>query len=72
MRVWLWCLHMVSVGIGGHATHGGFGFTSRMWGMTLDTIVKLDVVLANGTITTATSTVNSELFWVCLLRKCNV
>jgi len=23
------------VGIGGHASHGGFGFTSRMWGLTL-------------------------------------
>ncbi|KAF8459293.1 hypothetical protein BDZ91DRAFT_777538 [Kalaharituber pfeilii] len=51
------------VGIGGHATHGGFGFTSRMWGIALDKIVKLDVVLANGTITEASSSVNPELFW---------
>jgi len=37
-----------------------------MWGVTLDKIVKLDVVLANGTIIIATPTVNPELFWVCL------
>ena len=36
------------VGLGGHATHGGYGHDSRMWGLTLDTIVGLDVVLANG------------------------
>src|SRR4051794_40789369 len=36
------------VGIGGHATHGGYGYASRKWGLTLDTIVALDVVLANG------------------------
>ena len=37
------------IGIGGHATHGGFGYTSRQWGLTLDTILGLDVVIANGT-----------------------
>ena len=37
------------VGIGGHATHGGFGYSSRAWGLTLDTIVGMDTVLANGT-----------------------
>lgn len=37
------------VGIGGHATHGGYGYTSRMWGLTLDTFIGADVVLANGT-----------------------
>ena len=37
------------IGIGGHATRGGFGPTSRQWGLTLDTILGLDVVIANGT-----------------------
>ncbi|KAL9098509.1 MAG: hypothetical protein Q9163_005842 [Psora crenata] len=37
------------VGIGGHATHGGFGYSSRAWGLTLDTIVGMDTVLPNGT-----------------------
>ncbi|EKD20480.1 glucooligosaccharide oxidase [Drepanopeziza brunnea f. sp. 'multigermtubi' MB_m1] len=36
------------VGIAGHALHGGYGYASRKWGITLDTIVGIDVVLANG------------------------
>ncbi|KAJ7272671.1 hypothetical protein B0H12DRAFT_1228680 [Mycena haematopus] len=44
------------VGIGGHSGYGGFGFTSRAWGLTLDTIKSTTVVLANGTIAAASST----------------
>ncbi|KAJ6450399.1 hypothetical protein C8R45DRAFT_1043533 [Mycena sanguinolenta] len=51
------------VGIGGHSGYGGFGFTSRAWGLTLDTIKSATVVLANGTIAAASSTVNTDLFW---------
>lgn len=54
------------VGIGGHATHGGFGFSSRTFGLALDQITALDVVLANGTVTTATSENNPDLYWVCI------
>ncbi|KAF8634258.1 hypothetical protein AX17_004215 [Amanita inopinata Kibby_2008] len=51
------------VGIGGHSGYGGFGFTSRMWGLTLDTILSLDVVLADGTITTVSRNGHADLFW---------
>ncbi|KAJ7810614.1 glucooligosaccharide oxidase [Mycena leptocephala] len=51
------------VGIGGLSGYGGFGFTSRAWGLTLDTIKSATVVLANGTIAMASSTVNTDLFW---------
>ncbi|KAL2148033.1 hypothetical protein VTI28DRAFT_89 [Corynascus sepedonium] len=51
------------VGIGGHATHGGWGFTSRAWGLTLDHILELQVVLANGTETRASPNFNPDLFW---------
>lgn len=37
-----------------------------MWGLTLDTIVSIDVVLANGTIAKASNTINPDLFWVAL------
>lgn len=53
-----------SVGISGHALHGGYGMASRMWGTTLDTITEMEVVLADGTITTASKTKNLDLFWV--------
>ncbi|KAI4216102.1 MAG: hypothetical protein LQ351_001600 [Letrouitia transgressa] len=51
------------VGLGGHATHGGFGYSSRTWGLTLDTIVGLDVVLANGSYIHATSTAYPDIYY---------
>lgn len=54
-----------SVGISGHALHGGYGFASRMWGTTLDTILEMEVVLADGSIVTTSRTENEDLFWVC-------
>ncbi|KAI4097029.1 MAG: hypothetical protein L6R37_006865 [Teloschistes peruensis] len=51
------------VGVGGHATHGGFGLSSRAWGLTLDTIVGLDVVLANGSFIHATSSAYPDIYY---------
>ena len=51
------------VGIGGHFTHGGYGFSSRAWGLAMDNIVGLDVVLANGTAVHASSTTQSDLYY---------
>ncbi|KJA23452.1 Glucooligosaccharide oxidase [Hypholoma sublateritium FD-334 SS-4] len=51
------------VGFGGHAVFGGFGFTSRLWGLTVDATLAVDVVLANGTITTASEAQNPDLFF---------
>ncbi|KAI1826372.1 Glucooligosaccharide oxidase [Xylaria intraflava] len=50
------------VGIGGHFTHGGFGFSSRAWGLAMDQIVALDVVTASGQIVRASDHENTELF----------
>ena len=47
-----------------HEGHGGFGFSSRMWGLTLDTIRSLEVVLANGTIANVSQNNHPDLFWV--------
>ncbi|GAA6020913.1 hypothetical protein JCM11491_000064 [Sporobolomyces phaffii] len=38
------------VGVGGHASFGGFGLAARQWGLMLDSVLSYDVVLANGTI----------------------
>lgn len=51
------------VGIGGHFTHGGYGHTSRHWGLAMDQIVAADVVLADGSLIKASSTENSDVFW---------
>ena len=52
------------LGSGGHVSYGGFGLSSRKFGLLLDTTVAAEVVLANGTIVTASSTSNTDLFWV--------
>jgi hypothetical protein len=51
------------VGIGGHYTHGGYGPTSRNFGLAMDQIVAADVVLANGTLVKATSTAYPDIYW---------
>ncbi|KLU86886.1 hypothetical protein MAPG_05893, partial [Magnaporthiopsis poae ATCC 64411] len=56
------------VGIGGHFTHGGFGFSSRAWGLALDSIVALDVVLANGTAVRASARPTRTCFTRCAAR----
>lgn len=52
------------VGVGGHFTLGGYGYTSRAWGMALDQIIGLDVVQADGTIVHAAENENSDLYYV--------
>lgn len=54
------------VGVGGHFTLGGYGYTSRAWGMGLDQIVGLDVVKADGSIVHASENENSDLYYVSL------
>jgi hypothetical protein len=51
------------VGIGGHATIGGLGPTSRMWGSALDHVVEVQVVLADSSIVRASESENSDVFW---------
>ncbi|KIJ43717.1 Glucooligosaccharide oxidase [Sphaerobolus stellatus SS14] len=51
------------VGTGGHALYGGFGLFSRTAGLLLDRVKAAEVVLANGSIVTASTTSNEDLFW---------
>ncbi|KAI0445185.1 Glucooligosaccharide oxidase [Xylaria telfairii] len=51
-----------AVGVGGHFTHGGFGMQSRAWGLAMDQIVGLDVVMANGQVISASKSVNKDIF----------
>lgn len=52
------------VGIGGHFTHGGYGYASRNWGLSMDQIVGLDVVLANGSAVHASETEYPDVYYV--------
>ncbi|KAJ4986883.1 FAD binding domain-containing protein [Stagonosporopsis vannaccii] len=51
------------VGIGGHATIGGLGPSSRMWGSALDHVEEVEVVLANSTVVRASESENPEILF---------
>jgi FAD/FMN-containing dehydrogenase len=51
------------VGIGGHATIGGLGPTSRMWGASLDHVEEVEIVLANSTVVRASEKQNPDIFF---------
>jgi FAD/FMN-containing dehydrogenase len=54
---------VAAVGLGGHTLGGGFGWLSRKYGMTIDTLIAAEVVTADGEVMTASEAENSELFW---------
>jgi len=51
------------VGVSGHALHGGYGFSSRKYGLATDWIVGAQMVLANGTLIHVSATENPDIFW---------
>ncbi|KAF2131477.1 Glucooligosaccharide oxidase [Dothidotthia symphoricarpi CBS 119687] len=51
------------VGIGGHATIGGLGPSSRMWGSALDHVEEVEIVLANSSVIRASEKQNSDVFF---------
>jgi len=51
------------VGVGGLATAGGIGFLAREHGLTIDHMVSAEVVLADGSVVTASDDENPDLFW---------
>ncbi|CAO2650706.1 Nn.00g019980.m01.CDS01 [Neocucurbitaria sp. VM-36] len=51
------------VGIGGHATIGGLGPTSRLWGSALDHVEEVEVVLANSTVVRASDKENTDILF---------
>jgi FAD/FMN-containing dehydrogenase len=52
-----------STGVGGLTLGGGIGYLSRTLGLTLDNLLEVDMVLADGSFVTANADEHADLFW---------
>lgn len=50
-------------GIAGLTLGGGFGYLTRRWGWTSDTVIGMEVVTADGRLVRASNEENADLFW---------
>lgn len=55
--------HAYTVGMGGFLLQGGFGWNSRLVGLACESVIGLDLVLANGDLVHASETENADLYW---------
>lgn len=54
---------MSTTGVGGLTLGGGIGYLSRTHGLTIDNLLGVDMVLADGSFVTANAEENADLYW---------
>ncbi|MHA2246686.1 MAG: FAD-binding oxidoreductase [Candidatus Hodarchaeales archaeon] len=54
---------VTTTGIAGLTLGGGFGYISRKYGLSIDNLISVDMVTAEGKFVTASKTENEDLFW---------
>lgn len=52
-----------TVGLGGYLLQGGFGWNSRKYGLACESLIAIDVVVADGTLIHATPESHEGLYW---------
>lgn len=57
------CGFISTTGVGGLTLGGGIGYLARRYGLSIDSLLEVDMVLADGRLITANKDQNADLFW---------